>query len=415
MALRAPLALANGMNTERFDKAVIFLGPTCPVEDARAILPDALVVPPVNRGDLYRYRVLKYSLLVIVDGVFADAPSVSPREVVDVLRDGALVIGVSSMGALRAADCAPAGAVGLGEIYRLYHRRIISSEDEVAVVFRTDQPFPPLTESLVNMRIALRRATRTRLLTSSQADLIVTTAGSMHYSERTWANSFAHAGIPLRASLSDFLRTVDTKRADARVAFRWIADRLRRRLPLGSPRIVPNVFDLFKPGRERPPNPLDGSECAESLGAFVEWLAVSGQMYKLQLRNPESLICPADGDDQQIYSATDGASDVWRSAELDAILMRFSVHRRAEVEAHRRNLQPGRRDLALAELEICDAHDAPSWVGLMERYQTCLPFRRRLKRYRDGLASTKTLKQYLFAAGLLNSSNPEGILSWRRT
>lgn len=403
------------MMTERFDKVVIFLGPTCPAEDARAILPGVLVVPPVNRGDLYRYRVLKYSLLVMVDGVFADTPSVSPREIVDVVRDGALVIGASSMGALRAADCAPAGAVGLGQIYRLYRRKIISSEDEVAVAFRADQPFPPLTESLVNMRIALRRATRTRLLTNSQADLIVSTAGSMHYSERTWTNSFAQAGIPLCTSLSEFLRTVDTKRADARVAFKWIEDRLRRRLPLGSPRIVPKVFDVFKPGRERPPDPFDGNDRAESMGAFVEWLALSGQMYKLQLRDFETLIRLADGDDQQICSATDVVDEAWQGPELEAILMRFSVHRRAEVEARRCKLHSGRRDFALAELEICDAHGAPSWAGLMERYRTRPLFCRRLGLYRDGLASTKTLKRQQFAANRRNGLNPEGILAWRRT
>src|SRR4051794_35601061 len=114
------------------DAPVVFLGPTCPAEDVLSILPDAMVVPPVRRGDLYRYRILKHSLFVVIDGVFCTAPAVSPREVVDVLADGATVIGASSMGAIRAADCAPAGAIGIGEVYGLYRRRILSSEDEVA-------------------------------------------------------------------------------------------------------------------------------------------------------------------------------------------------------------------------------------------------------------------------------------------
>ena len=155
---------------------IVFIGPTAPRQDVLSALPDALVAPPCRRGDLYRYRILKHSIFLIIDGVFGGSLAVPPREVIDVIKDGAVVIGASSMGALRAADCFPAGAVGIGIVYRLYRRRAISSEDEVAVTFREDRPYPSLTEPLINIRVALRRAVNLGLMTAADGVSIVAAA-----------------------------------------------------------------------------------------------------------------------------------------------------------------------------------------------------------------------------------------------
>ena len=54
-----------------------------------------------------------------------------PSEVVAALRDGARVLGAASMGAIRAAECWPAGMQGVGAVYSLYRLGVISDDDEV--------------------------------------------------------------------------------------------------------------------------------------------------------------------------------------------------------------------------------------------------------------------------------------------
>jgi len=79
---------------------------------------------------------------VIIDGVFHQEPAVPPREILDVLEDGAVIVGASSMGALRAAECWPAGMRGVGTIYRLYRRGALKSDDEVIGVLYVMSAIP---------------------------------------------------------------------------------------------------------------------------------------------------------------------------------------------------------------------------------------------------------------------------------
>lgn len=44
----------------------------------------------------------------------------------------------SSMGALRAVDCAPYGMIGIGQIYAEYASVRVDSDDEVAVAYDED-------------------------------------------------------------------------------------------------------------------------------------------------------------------------------------------------------------------------------------------------------------------------------------
>jgi hypothetical protein len=118
----------------------VYVGPTLDPAAARTILPDAQLMPPIGRGELYRDRLLGFSVFLILDGVFLERLAVSPREIVDVLQDGATVVGASSMGAIRAAECRPAGMHGVGTIYHLYRRGHLTTEDDVAVAFHSVPP-----------------------------------------------------------------------------------------------------------------------------------------------------------------------------------------------------------------------------------------------------------------------------------
>ena len=395
---------------------VVFLGPSCPVDDVTALLPDAVVVPPVQRGDLYRHRILKHTLFIIIDGVFANEPSVSPREVVDVLDDGAMIVGASSMGALRAADCAPAGAVGIGQVYRLFKRGSISSEDEVAVVFSPDRPYPSLSESLVNMRIALRRATRSKLLTADQSERLMSAARSTHYTKRSWRAVFAEANVSLSSHLATYLSNTDAKREDACRAFRWVASRRSNdNRPLGAARLGSNVFGLLDDGRERSPDPLDGEEVESVLVDLFKWIIASGQIHKLPTRDLDPLLelVSSEGG-ETLSSMADYFEDFSSSPDFDAIQMRFSVFQKAHNHAQRLGLRPRQNDLSVAEREIVHAHAKSSWHDLVKSYTVNIVISQFLEEYRYNLALTKCLKALLFPTKELNAQRPAESFVWRR-
>lgn len=207
-------------------RPVIYCESTLANEQVKQMLPTAVVRPSISRGDLYRDRALGYAVFLIIDGVFLQRQAVSPREVMDVSRDGALVIGASSMGALRAAECWPGGMRGVGSIYRLFRRGWLDSDDEVIVMF-SPLDGSPLTQALVNVRYAVNRACCKRLLRPDEGRRIVASARSLFFADRSWSNILEQSGMDeRRKELTKALAEFDLKQKDARVAVarlgRWL-------------------------------------------------------------------------------------------------------------------------------------------------------------------------------------------------
>ena len=192
------------------------------------LLPGCVHLGPIRRGELYRDRVLGYSAFVIIDRVFFQDRAVSPREVLDVLGDGAWVAGAASMGALRAAECWPAGMVGVGSIFRLFRRGSLKSDDEVAVAFDPGNTEGAATVALVNVRHALHRALRARRLTPEAAGRIFAAAQATHYGDRTWPHILRRAGCDPRSI--ELVEGHDLKRLDAQRVLRRVAC-LQRQAP----------------------------------------------------------------------------------------------------------------------------------------------------------------------------------------
>jgi len=385
---------------------VVFLGPSAPASDILSILPGAIIRPPARRGDLYSYRILKHEFFLIIDGAFGNVLSISPREVVDVVRDGAVVVGASSMGALRAADCFPAGAHGVGIIFRLFKDRVISAEDEVAVLFREDLPFPPLTEPLINMRIALRRATRKGLVRALEAEKIISAAQSLHFTLRTWPRAYQGAWCALSSEILNFLSEIDTKRADAILAAKRLSKmREACKAPLRRSSSS-QLFGLLGDGRERPADPLSGAGRQQVEPEFIEWLCCSGKAYRwlhseITRRNGE-LVAPISS----VWNILDGLG------ELEAELMRFDVFKRAISEARRCGLRPSIEDLRQAEHQLVNAHGVGSWNELLISIGNDPSYAERLSIHRTKLALTKCVRRtFLFAPG--QATTPREVLLWQ--
>lgn len=257
---------------------VVYLGPSAPQSDILKWLPDAIIRPPAKRGDLYRDRLLRFSVLLLIDGVFAQNEAVPPREVVDVLEDGARVIGAASMGALRACDCHIVGAEGVGTIYRLFRHGVINSEDEVAVGFNPERAFPAATVSLVQVRIALHHAVRGQRLSKRTAHLMFEAARDLHYLDRTWRAIWREAGCDVAEAVQDQLRHDDPKRSDASRAAAMIARRLGSNPAWGHrPRAVKGPLGRAGQLREQPLDLHASDRLQHMRPGFVVWMMATGR------------------------------------------------------------------------------------------------------------------------------------------
>ena len=153
---------------------LVYIGPTLPADEVAARLPGARVLPPVAVGDVLRAaRDRRVRRIAIVDGYFERMAAVWHKEILVALARGIAVWGAASMGALRAAELAPYGMIGVGAIYRAYRRGELVADDEVAVAhLPAERGYRAISDALVDIRFALARAPRSEEHTSELQSLI---------------------------------------------------------------------------------------------------------------------------------------------------------------------------------------------------------------------------------------------------
>ncbi|MDK1377922.1 MULTISPECIES: TfuA-like protein [unclassified Sinorhizobium] len=203
---------------------IVFVGPTVP--DARELAGAGFAVhPPAMQGDILRAARAGATIIGLVDGNFEHVAPVWHKEILFALSQGVQVFGAASMGALRAAECAPFGMVGIGEIYRQYTTGELTDDSDVALLHApAELGYAPLTVPLVNVRATLARLRQGSSITVADAARIEAAAGQIFYKRRTWAAIIAGAELQAdgdRAALAARLQQgmVDQKRADALALF----------------------------------------------------------------------------------------------------------------------------------------------------------------------------------------------------
>ncbi|MBJ6763069.1 hypothetical protein JGU66_20065 [Myxococcaceae bacterium JPH2] len=206
----------------REGELVVFLGPSLPVAEARRLAPGCTVLPPARQGDVWRAMSLRPRVIALIDGVFESQPSVWHHELLAAMEEGVAVFGASSMGALRAAELAPHGMVGVGQIFAWYRDGVVVDDAEVALLHAdAEHDWRPLTLPLVNVRHAAACARKARALGPAAARALVEAAGALFYQDRTWPRVLeavrpAWSAASLRAWDAWFARGVeDLKRKDA--------------------------------------------------------------------------------------------------------------------------------------------------------------------------------------------------------
>jgi hypothetical protein len=201
---------------------VVFLGPTLRVEDARAEF-DAIYLPPVAQGDLYRAARQKPFAIGIIDGYFERLPAVWHKEILWALSQGVHVFGAASMGALRAAELGRYGMRGIGSIYQAFARGELADDDEVTIAHgEADTGYRQLSEAMVNIRATLRALVGQGLVSEAVSQRFIAVAKGMFYPDRSYPSLCREArrqGISAGdvEALQGFVASerVDQKRLDA--------------------------------------------------------------------------------------------------------------------------------------------------------------------------------------------------------
>jgi len=203
-------------------RAIVFLGPSLPLAEARRILPGARFHGPAKQGDVLRALRDRPRVLALVDGVFETQRSVWHAELRIALAQGVRVLGASSMGALRAVELAPFGMEGVGEVFRAYATgRLVDDADVALLHADAAHGHRALTLPYVNVLAAADRAVARRVLSPAEGRALVRGARALNFADRDWEGVLALVRWKpaVRARFGAFLQAnpCDVKADDARV------------------------------------------------------------------------------------------------------------------------------------------------------------------------------------------------------
>jgi TfuA protein len=169
-------------------KPIIFLGPSLSHERARKIF-DADYRPPARKGDFLRLAAyFDVKLVGFVDGVFLQDYPPTPIEVYHLARkDGVLLAGAASLGALRAVELEKFGMVGIGKIFQLYKSGKINADDEVAVTFAPDGDYQLQSEAMIDIRYNLYLAHKKGVISKKTKGVLAKLAKEIYFPHRNYS------------------------------------------------------------------------------------------------------------------------------------------------------------------------------------------------------------------------------------
>jgi hypothetical protein len=164
-------------------KTCVFVGPSA----GHVVLPLGVDrFAPAALGAIWRAVELGYERIALVDGLFGCVPSVWHKEILYALSHGVTVLGASSMGALRAAELAPYGMIGVGAIFRFYRANLLSDDDEVCLLHQPlERGFQPLSLAMVSIRRTLASMARAGDIARPAAEASCRAMKRRHFSQRT--------------------------------------------------------------------------------------------------------------------------------------------------------------------------------------------------------------------------------------
>jgi len=181
-----------------------------------AAAPEIVCRGPAAQGDIAAAVLDGATAIGLVDGRYEDVAAPWHKEILFALSEGVAVYGGGSLGALRAAECAHFGMIGVGEIFARYMRGDLVDDSAVAQLHApAELDYLPLTEALVNVEATIRRLADLALIHPALAAALEASARALFFKRLTFQAVVARAGADpsMTALLVD--HRVDRKREDA--------------------------------------------------------------------------------------------------------------------------------------------------------------------------------------------------------
>lgn len=193
--------------------AVVFAGPSLSPQD-RACR-NVVFLPPAQQGDMLRCLALRPAVIGLIDGLFGTTLSVHQKEILEAMAEGTPVLGAASMGALRAAELAPYGMIGIGGIFQDYRSGRLEADADVAVTHApAELGYRATTVAMVDLRATLEAMAPD--YPADALDRIRRTAEALHFADRTLAAIARCTGqLPFDVEATLRARHVGRKRQDA--------------------------------------------------------------------------------------------------------------------------------------------------------------------------------------------------------
>lgn len=203
-------------------KIIVFSETTLNADEVSCLAPGTQVLPSAKKGDVLRCLSCNPTAMIIIDGSFDQTPAVWHKEIMQALEQGVRVIGVSSMGALRAAELYPCGMIGFGEIYERYRSLAINDDEEVAVHFFYHHGEVFSTIALINLRITVENMQ----ISEEEKCKLIDTLKSIHYKNRDWPTIAQLLGYEQTEQLK--AHYIDVKKNDALACLKQLTKLLQQ-------------------------------------------------------------------------------------------------------------------------------------------------------------------------------------------
>ncbi|KJF73098.1 TfuA-like protein [Agrobacterium arsenijevicii] len=194
-------------------KPVVFAGPSI-----HGIAPEQIsgldLRGPAACGDIFDAVRRGARTIGLIDGLYGDCAAVWHKEILFALSGGVTVVGAASMGALRAAECAAFGMIGIGEIFEAFRDGQRFSDADVAVSHAPRElDYRPLTIALVDAEATLEACRGS--ITQEDHDALLHAARKLHFTRRTWRSIAAEADLSPETANLLAGNAVSVKRNDA--------------------------------------------------------------------------------------------------------------------------------------------------------------------------------------------------------
>jgi len=202
---------------------ILFVGPTLTerVREGRIDgYPGIVCRPPAAQGDIARAVAQGANVIGLIDGRYEDVAAPWHKEILHALSNGVVVFGGGSLGALRAAECAAYGMIGVGQVFHRYVSGDLVDDSDVAQLHAPEEfgSFP-ITEAFVNVEATIHQALARREIKASEATGLLVLARRIFFKDLTFdvlSEKFCDDEDSAALLLAALLRNrTDVKKRDA--------------------------------------------------------------------------------------------------------------------------------------------------------------------------------------------------------